>query len=521
MLNLENQYLLCRVLPDLGGRLYSCRDKRNGREMFYANPVIKKVPFGLRGAWVALGIESNFPATHSRQTTSPVDFALHTEADGSARAILEDIDRVTGMQWRIEYVLRPNSTVLEQRVTLYNRSHARRPYLWWANAGFALDDPGTRFVLPARLVADHGVARMDTWPVNSAGIDESVVANHKGAMSWFAYGCREPFFAVYKPGFRSGFAHFADPDAVAGKKLWLWGSDQEATIRGQVTDNFPIYGELQGGLFENQETYAFLEPEQSRVFSEYWIPIHDLGGVSRVTRDAIVNLERRAGTADRPRLVLEVSVTRPVSNAAIRLVSAGKVAFETHANLDPAARYEHVLQDPGPSPYTFRLSDAQGATLLEHTEGRYAILTPENYQRTKEPPAAASAGESERTKGPASLPGGGESERTKGPASLPGGGESGRTKGRLRCQAAAKAGAERAGFAARRRRKRSDPGREGKERRTGAALECRLDRLHHRLGALSVKYSASQRDGDAGACLESFSGRCRPAAACLRCSRHR
>ena len=29
---LENQYLKCLVLPDLGGHLYSCTDKRNGRE---------------------------------------------------------------------------------------------------------------------------------------------------------------------------------------------------------------------------------------------------------------------------------------------------------------------------------------------------------------------------------------------------------------------------------------------------------------------------------------------------------
>src|SRR5690242_12785649 len=33
VLTLENEYLICRVLPDFGGRLYSCRDKRNDREM--------------------------------------------------------------------------------------------------------------------------------------------------------------------------------------------------------------------------------------------------------------------------------------------------------------------------------------------------------------------------------------------------------------------------------------------------------------------------------------------------------
>ena len=54
-INLENEYLLCRILPDLGGHLYSCRDKRNNREMFYANPVIKPADVGLRGAWTALG----------------------------------------------------------------------------------------------------------------------------------------------------------------------------------------------------------------------------------------------------------------------------------------------------------------------------------------------------------------------------------------------------------------------------------------------------------------------------------
>jgi len=84
-----------------------------------------------------------------------------------------------------------------------------------------------------------------------------LVSTHKEAMAWFASGCREPFFAVYKPQFRSGLAHFADPGVVTGKKLWLWGSIQEKTVHQQVTDNFPFYGEIQAGLFQNQETYAF------------------------------------------------------------------------------------------------------------------------------------------------------------------------------------------------------------------------------------------------------------------------
>src|SRR5512136_3494441 len=36
-LNLENEYLKCTVLPDLGGHLYSCTDKLNDARVFYAN----------------------------------------------------------------------------------------------------------------------------------------------------------------------------------------------------------------------------------------------------------------------------------------------------------------------------------------------------------------------------------------------------------------------------------------------------------------------------------------------------
>lgn len=388
-LNLENEYLLCRVLPDLGGHLYSCRDKRSGREMFYANPVIKKALVGLRGAWAALGIESNFPAAHTRVTTSPVDFALRTDPGGSARAVIEDTDRVSGTKWRVEYLLRPASTVLEQRVTLYNPGSARRAYLWWANADVAFDDPETRFVLPARLVAGHGTAVIETWPISSTGVDESLVRSHRRQVGWFAYGCREPFFAIYKPGSRSGVAHFADPDVVAGKKLFLLGAEGDLVARRELTDNFPSLIEIQGGLFQNQETSEFLEPGASRTFSEYWIPAYDIGGISRVTSDALVNLERRTEPPGSPVLSLELSATHPIKDAVIRLFSAGQPAFETRADLDPAKTFTHLLKAPGDAAYTVQLIDSRGTILLEHTENRYDTRGPEGVVLGKQPPPAA------------------------------------------------------------------------------------------------------------------------------------
>src|ERR1700681_1481458 len=117
-LYLENEYLKCSVLPDLGGHLYTCIDKISGQSMFYANASIKKASVGYRGAWAAFGIEFNFPVSHNWVSLSPVDFAFGTRDDGAASVTVSNVDRVYGMQWSVELVLRPHSTVLEERVTL-------------------------------------------------------------------------------------------------------------------------------------------------------------------------------------------------------------------------------------------------------------------------------------------------------------------------------------------------------------------------------------------------------------------
>ena len=126
---LENKYLKCTVLPDIGGHLYTCIDKISGQPMFYANPSIKKAKIGYRGAWAAFGIEFNFPVSHNWVSMSPVDFAYATHPDGSASVTVGNIDRVYGMQWGVELVLQPDSTLLEERVTLYNRERRAPPLL--------------------------------------------------------------------------------------------------------------------------------------------------------------------------------------------------------------------------------------------------------------------------------------------------------------------------------------------------------------------------------------------------------
>src|SRR5215469_4949804 len=131
---LENEYLKCTILPDLGGHIYTCIDKINGKPMFYANPTLKKALIGYRGAWSAFGVEFNFPLSHNWVSLSPVDYAYSSSHDGSASVTVGNRDRVYGMEWTVQLVLHPGSTVLEERVTLTNPGDLRHRFYWWNNA---------------------------------------------------------------------------------------------------------------------------------------------------------------------------------------------------------------------------------------------------------------------------------------------------------------------------------------------------------------------------------------------------
>lgn len=372
-LYLENEYLRCVVLPDLGGHLYGCTDKINGAQLFYANPSIKFTQIGYRGAWAALGVEFNFPVSHNWMSTSPVDFATTTGPEGSASVWIGNIDRVYGTHWRVRLTLRPGRAVLEQHTTLYNRGDFRHRFYWWTNAAVEVWDD-SRIIYPMEFTASHGFRDIDTWPVDSRGTDNSVVGNHLfGPVSRFSHGSREPYMAVYHPRTGAGVVHYSSPRDLPAKKVWSWGGNANGLRwRKALSDDNSAYVEIQRGLFRNQETYGFLEPQQEVRFSEYWIPIRDLGWVSRANPTAVVSVSRTATDAGSVTLDVAFNVTRVLPDAAVVLLADGRVISEDRVGLDPGETFTKRYRDlPAGRSYTVELHDAGGEALLSHTEGRY------------------------------------------------------------------------------------------------------------------------------------------------------
>ncbi len=365
---LENEYLKCTVLPDLGGHLYTCVDKISGQPMFYANSSIKKAQIGYRGAWAAFGVEFNFPVSHNWVSMSPVDFAYAANPDGSASISVGNIDRVYGMQWRVEMILRPGATLLEERVTLYNRSDVRHRYYWWNNAGIEVWDD-SHIEYPMRFAASHGFTEVRRWPIAADGMDLSIIKEQQnGPVSWFVHGSHEPFMAVWNPKTQTGTVHYAEYSDLPAKKIWSWGSDAEGLgWRKALSDNNSAYVEVQAGLFRNQETYAFLDPGKTIRFSEFWMPVRNTGGISRANKVGVVSLQSHGHDVS-----AALNVNEHIPRAQLRLLQNGQVLSSEVVDLDPEKMWSRtvMVKDPGTA-VTFEVRDQYGKMLLSHTDGKY------------------------------------------------------------------------------------------------------------------------------------------------------
>jgi tetratricopeptide (TPR) repeat protein len=365
---IENEYLKCSVLPDIGGHLYTCLDKISGQSMFYANPSIKKAAVGYRGAWAAFGIEFNFPVSHNWASMSPVNFAFRNNADASASVIVGNVDRVYGMEWTVELVLRPQSTLLEERVTLSNRSDVRHRFYWWNNAATKVSDD-SRIVYPMRFAASHGFTEVTPWPLDHDGHDLSIIRNHvHGAVSLFIHGSRENFMGVWHPATKTGTVHFADYEDLPAKKIWSWGVDAEGLDwRKALSDDNSGYIEIQAGLFRNQETYAFMEPRQRIQFSEYWMPVREIGGISRANLAGVLSIARRGNN-----LTAGFTANQGSPGATVSILDGNRRLFGETVDLRPDHAWIHELPlTEVVAKYTVEIRDAQGTVLIRQTEGEY------------------------------------------------------------------------------------------------------------------------------------------------------
>ncbi len=359
---LENDYLRCMVLPELGGRIQMAYAKHLDYHFVYFNRVIKPALVGLAGPWISGGIEFNWPQHHRPSTFTPIDYLMLNNAeDGSVTLWLGEIDRMHRTRGLAGLTLHPGRAYLQVEGRLFNRTALPQSFLWWANAAVSVNDQYQSVFPPdVHAVLDHGRRDVSRFPIAtgtyykvdySAGVDISWYRNIPVPTSFMAYHSDYDFLGGYDHGRRAGVLHVADHHVSPGKKQWTWGSGEFGRSWDRnLTDEDGPYIELMAGVYtDNQPDFSWLEPGEAKRFTQYFLPYAAIGRVKNASRDAAIAMDLADG-------LIEVGVYT-TSRRSYRVLCGkpGAIAFDQTVTIAPEL------------PYSVRFPLPSGAAMDEMT----------------------------------------------------------------------------------------------------------------------------------------------------------
>lgn len=356
---LENEFVRLVLLPEIGGRIFLGQDKlNNDYDFFYRQDEIKPALVGLAGPWLSGGVEFNWPQHHRPSTYMPADTHIEEQADGTKIVWMSEHDPLNRMKGMHGICLKPDSALIELKARLYNRTPYTQTFLWWANVAAEVHDNYQTFFPPdVHYVADHAVRAQSAYPIANTDYYGVDYASRPGEndLSWYknipvptSYMVCDTsfnFFGGYDYEAEGGFIHVANQHVSPGKKQWTWGNDafgwawdRELTDRVGSTGRAAPYVELMAGVYtDNQPDFSYLQPYETKTFSQYWWPYKKIGPVQNATKDAAV---RMVLNEDRS-LDLGAVVSRKISGARMVLREGDKIIFEERVDLSPDQPWQH------------------------------------------------------------------------------------------------------------------------------------------------------------------------------------
>jgi tetratricopeptide (TPR) repeat protein len=376
-LYLENAFIKLCLLPELGGRIFSAVDKTNGYDLFYRQSVIKPCLVGMLGAWIAGGVEWNFPHHHRAATFMPVEYSLEEYPDGSKTIWIGELELRHRITWTLGLTLFPDKSYIEVTVKLFNQTPFIKSMLFWTNAATHANDDYQIFFPPRTQYATfHAKNDFTEWPISrqvyrgidfTDGVDISRYRNYKAATSFFAWNYEDDFVAGYDHGKEAGVVHISNHQIAPGKKVWTWGKGPQGQAWEKIyTDDDGPYIEIMTGAYtDNQPDYSWFQPYEVRTFKEYWYPLRELRGVKEANIDASVNLELLPDG----KVWLAMNTSTLQKDARAILKAGEQKLLDEKLTISPAAPFSReIVLPPGVSETDLRASllSAEGQELVSY-----------------------------------------------------------------------------------------------------------------------------------------------------------
>ncbi len=371
---LENEFIQLMILPEIGGRIHAGLDKTNQYDFFYRQRAIKPALVGLLGPWVSGGVEFNWPQHHRPSTYWPVHHAIEEHADGSRTVWLSEHDPMLRMKGMVGIHLAPGKAIVEAKVRLYNRTPLSQTFLWWANVAVRVHDRYQAFFPPdVTFVADHAKRAITSFPVArgtyygldyAPGTDISWYKNIPVPTSYMVTQSKCDFFGGYDHAREAGLVHTSNHYAAPGKKLWTWGNAEFGYAWDRnLTDEDGPYVELMAGAYtDNQPDFSWLQPYETKSFSQYWYPIQKIGPAKIANTEAAANLEFEGAGV---RAGICVTARRKVR---ITLACNGRLLLDEPVDLAPGEPFVRTMRADSsrPEDYCLRVLDTDEREVIAY-----------------------------------------------------------------------------------------------------------------------------------------------------------
>ena len=333
VVRLENPHLSVAVLPEVGGKVWGAAEKTTGREFLYTNHVLKFRQIALRGPWTSGGIEFNFGIVgHAPTTATPVDFLTRRNPDGSASVVVGAIDLPSRTRWSVTVTLPRDAAHFETNARWANPTPFDQAYYAWSCAAIRTADD-LRYIFPGRHFIGHDYAvPFEPWPVDREGRDLSVYRNNAspGSKSYFTVGEVDDFYGAWYETSDSGFGHWARPDEVPGRKVWIWDLSRQGGIWVDLlTDKDGQYTEPQAGRLYNQSDHESFPPGRADTWQELWFPYRDIGPMVKASPWAVLGAKPADGKQTLGLFALKPLDEEVVVTAGGREILREKIALGT------------------------------------------------------------------------------------------------------------------------------------------------------------------------------------------------
>ncbi|MCC7402431.1 MAG: DUF5107 domain-containing protein [Chitinophagaceae bacterium] len=352
VVELENDYLKLQIIPEIGGKIWSAIDKKNGKPFIYNNNVVKFRDLALRGPWTSGGIETNFGIFgHAPTVATPLDYFVRSNSDGSASCIISSLDLLTRSIWTVEIRLPKDKAYFLTHFFWHNYSPLTEPYYTWMNLAIKASD-SLHLIGEGTFYIGHN-GNPHSWPIDTQnGRNLSIYGqnNFGGSKSYHIIGKYSKYFGAFWPEENYGMIHYSDRDDKPGKKVFLWAlSDAGKIWENLLTDHSGQYVEMQSGRLFNQNAFkssftpfkqkGFL-PYQSDEWTEYWYPFSQTDGVDFADLNGVYKINNSINSFS-----LKICALREITDELQIFDDEGNTIFKEKIKIGPLETLTKTVTD--------------------------------------------------------------------------------------------------------------------------------------------------------------------------------